>query len=60
MHYFKLAATFDPAAFPQDMIAPVIKEMCQSYENRNEHARNAKDSCHFVRGNSTVENEVAV
>ena len=24
------------------------KEICQSFENRNEHARNAKDSCYFV------------
>ena len=24
------------------------KEICQSFENRKEHARNAKDSCYFV------------
>ena len=29
------------------------KEICQSFENRNEHARNAKD---FVCGDSKVEN----
>ena len=29
------------------------KEICQSFENRYEHARNAQDSCHFVRGMAT-------
>ena len=32
------------------------KEICQSFENRNEHARNAKDSCYFVCGDSKVAN----
>ena len=34
------------------------KEICQSFANCNEHARNAKDSCEFVRSDSTVENAV--
>ena len=34
------------------------KEICQSLENRNEHARNTKDSCNLVLGDSTVENAV--
>ena len=36
------------------------REICQSFENRDEHARNAKDSCNFVHGDSTVENAVVL
>lgn len=37
----KLAARFDLVAFLMSMIAP-FKEICQSFEKRNEHAHNGK------------------
>lgn len=37
----KLAACFDLDAFLMSMTGP-IKEICQSFENRNQHAHNGK------------------
>ena len=39
----KLAARFDLVAFLMSMIAP-FKEICQSFENRNEHAHNGENN----------------
>ena len=58
-------AAFDLAGFRRDMTCP-SKEICQSFGNPNEPARNASiltrithRTRHFVRGALTVENEFA-
>ena len=48
-----LEATFDMASFRKDMTAPVKKSV-NHFENRNERARNAKDSCRFASAFSAV------
>ena len=56
------AAIFDLAAFRQAMIAPVKKSVNHSKtvtSMREMRMIRADLTCHFVRGDSTVENELA-
>ena len=52
-----LAATFDLAAFRKDMIAPVKKSVNHS-KTVTSMREMQRIQCHFVRGDSTVENVV--
>ena len=52
-----LAATFDLAAFRKDMIAPVKKSVNHS-KTVTSMREMRRIQCHFVRGDSTVENVV--